>query len=92
MQPDNRDLLAQIVRNNPIATFVLDADHRVTHWNRACEAATGTPAGQVLGTVTFTLGGEELGKYSLTAPDSVPALTFGIIFRRILASLCGRVQ
>ena len=49
MQPDNRDLLAQIVRNNPIATFVLDADHRVTHWNRACEAATGTPAGQVLG-------------------------------------------
>ena len=36
MQPDNRDLLAQIVRNNPIATFVLDADHRVTHWNRAC--------------------------------------------------------
>ena len=50
MQPDNRDLLAQIVRNNPLATFVLDADHRVTHWNRACEIATGTPAAQVLGT------------------------------------------
>ena len=50
MQPDNRDLLAQIVRNNPIATFVLDADHRVTHWNRACEALNLMPAPSMVGT------------------------------------------
>ena len=50
MPHQHSDLLAQIVRNSPVATFVLDTDHRVTHWNRACEAATGTPAEQVLGT------------------------------------------
>lgn len=55
----------------------------------ALDVAAPVEQGQVLGTVTFSLGGEELGKYSLTAPDSVPALTFGIVFRRILASLCG---
>ena len=49
MQPDNRDLLAQIVRNNPIATFVLDADHRVTHWNRACESLNLMPAPSMVG-------------------------------------------
>ena len=50
MPHHNSDLLAQIVHNSPIAIFVIDTDHRVTHWNRACEAATGTPAEQVLGT------------------------------------------
>ena len=42
--------LAQIVDGSSVATMVIDAHHRVTHWNRACEAMTNTPAGEILGT------------------------------------------
>ena len=42
---------------------------------------------QVLGTVTFRLGDEEIGVYNLTSPDSVESLTFGIIFRRIISAI-----
>jgi len=41
--------LVQIVAGSPVATFVLDANCRVTHWNRACETLTNTPAQEVLG-------------------------------------------
>lgn len=40
----------QVVELNPIATFVIDADHVVTHWNRACERLTGLRAEEVIGT------------------------------------------
>lgn len=42
--------LSQIVDGSSVATFVIDRDHRVTHWNRASEAMTGTPAAEVIGT------------------------------------------
>ena len=42
--------LAQIVDGSSVATLVIDAGHRVTHWNRACEAMTGTLARDVIGT------------------------------------------
>ena len=42
---------------------------------------------QVLGTVTFRLGDEEIGVYNLTSPDSIASLTFGIIFRRIISAI-----
>lgn len=41
--------LVQIVADSPVATFVLDENCRVTHWNRACETLTNTPAQEVLG-------------------------------------------
>jgi PAS domain S-box-containing protein len=34
-------VLNQILDSDPVATFVIDKDHRVTHWNRACEQMTG---------------------------------------------------
>ncbi|MBT9491693.1 MAG: PAS domain S-box protein [Paucibacter sp.] len=34
-------VLHQIIENNPVATFVLDAEHRVTQWNTACVKLTG---------------------------------------------------
>lgn len=43
-------LLAQIVNNSPVATFVINAQHQVIHWNRACEMVTGFPAEQLIGT------------------------------------------
>lgn len=41
--------LIDIVAGSPVATFVLDANCKVTHWNHACEALTSTPAQEVLG-------------------------------------------
>ena len=41
--------LAQIVDGSPVATFVVDREHKVTHWNRACEVLTGMPAKEVIG-------------------------------------------
>ncbi|MFH0880746.1 MAG: EAL domain-containing protein, partial [Lentisphaerota bacterium] len=44
------NLLNQIITNSPIATFVIDAVHRLVHWNRACEFITSMPANQLIGT------------------------------------------
>lgn len=42
--------LAHIVDGLAVATFVIDAEHRITHWNRACAALTGLPASEMVGT------------------------------------------
>lgn len=41
--------LVDIVAGSPVATFVLDSNCNVTHWNKACESLTNTPAQEVLG-------------------------------------------
>lgn len=45
----NAIALQQWVDGNPVATFVIDAQHRVLHWNRACAVLTGVPAADMLG-------------------------------------------
>lgn len=47
---EDSGLLAQIVNNSPVATFVIDGQHRIVFWNRACEHITGVPAAQIIGT------------------------------------------
>ncbi|MCK4723605.1 MAG: PAS domain S-box protein, partial [Dehalococcoidia bacterium] len=42
--------LSQIVEGNSIPTFVLDKEHRITHWNKSCENLTGISASEVIGT------------------------------------------
>lgn len=42
--------LLQIIENSPVAVFVIDETHRITHWNRACEHLTGIRATEVVGT------------------------------------------
>jgi PAS domain S-box-containing protein len=42
--------LAQIIAGSPVAKYVIDHNHKVTHWNRACEQVTGVAAGNVIGT------------------------------------------
>ncbi len=42
-------VMYQIVENGPVASYVLDSGHRVTHWNAACAQLTGQPASQMLG-------------------------------------------
>ena len=46
---DSERRLAQIVNGSSIATFVIDVEHRVTHWNQACALITGIEAQQMLG-------------------------------------------
>ncbi|MDY6903948.1 MAG: sigma 54-interacting transcriptional regulator [Thermodesulfobacteriota bacterium] len=47
---ENEAALSQIVMGNSIPTFVIDAEHVITHWNKACENLTGRPASEVIGT------------------------------------------
>ena len=42
--------LSQIVRGSLIATFVIDRNHSLTHWNNACENLTGISASEIIGT------------------------------------------
>lgn len=42
-------LMHQIIENNPVAIFVIDANHRLTHWNAACAQLTGRDAFDMLG-------------------------------------------
>ena len=53
----------------------------------AVDVAAPVEKGQVLGTVTFRLGDNIIGKYNITAPEKVDELTFAIVFRRIIAAL-----
>ncbi len=42
--------LSQIIQGNTVPTFVINKDHIVTHWNRACENLTGYKAEEIVGT------------------------------------------
>jgi PAS domain S-box-containing protein len=42
--------MAQIIQGSTIPTFVINKDHIVTHWNRACEKLTGFSADEIIGT------------------------------------------
>ncbi len=42
--------LSEIIKGNSIATFVVDKNHTVTHWNDACESLTGRSRGEMVGT------------------------------------------
>ncbi len=45
-----RQILSQIIQGDPVATFVINADHEVTHWNKGCEMMTGFSAAEIVGT------------------------------------------
>jgi len=42
--------MAQIIEASTVPTFVINRDHVVTHWNRACERLTGYLADEIIGT------------------------------------------
>ncbi len=44
------DPIFQVLESTPIAQFALGIDHRITHWNRACEQLTGYSAQEMIGT------------------------------------------
>ena len=46
----SQQILSQIINGYTIPTFVIDRDHKVTHWNLACEKLTGYLASEMVGT------------------------------------------
>ena len=44
------DALADIMDANPVPCFVIDAAHRVIHWNKGCEQIVGIAAADIIGT------------------------------------------
>lgn len=36
------------VEGNPVATFVIDSDHRIVSWNKACQVLTGISAANMI--------------------------------------------
>lgn len=46
----SQQTLAQIITGSTIPTFVIDKDHKVTHWNKALERLSGWPADKIVGT------------------------------------------
>lgn len=46
----NCRFLENILNSSAVAIFVIDRDHRVIFWNRACEELTGIKAEKILGT------------------------------------------
>jgi diguanylate cyclase (GGDEF)-like protein/PAS domain S-box-containing protein len=44
-----QDLLDKIIQGSPVPTFVIDREHQVTHWNRACEVVLHYPAAAMIG-------------------------------------------
>lgn len=49
-QKETQKQLAQIVDGNPVPTFVIDKDHLITHWNKACEQVLGIKSADMVGT------------------------------------------
>ncbi len=47
---ENEQKLTQIIYGSSIATIVIDKEHRITHWNKACEELTSITAKKMLGT------------------------------------------
>jgi PAS domain S-box-containing protein len=50
MTEGSKQLYSSIIETSPIATFVLDKDHRIVYWNRSLQELTGIPAAEIVGT------------------------------------------
>ena len=44
------EMLSRITNGSPIPTFVIDQQHKITHWNTAMEALTGYDQAKMIGT------------------------------------------
>lgn len=47
---ETQERLTQIIHGNSIPTFVIDQNHRITHWNKALERLTGISRSTTVGT------------------------------------------
>lgn len=47
---DLKNEMFQIINGNLVPMFVIDKNHVIVHWNKACEKMTGISAGEMIGT------------------------------------------
>ena len=47
---ESGERLSQILQGSSIPTFVIDENHTITHWNKACAVMTGLTASEMVGT------------------------------------------
>ncbi len=47
---ESQERLFQIIQGSAVPTLVIDNDHRITHWNKACDKIIGVSAGEMIGT------------------------------------------
>ena len=47
---NSEEKLTQAVDGNSIPTFIIDTNHFITHWNKACESLAGFSAAEMVGT------------------------------------------
>jgi len=47
---ESEKTIRQIFQGSPMPTFVIDNNHLITHWNRACENLTGISSKEMIGT------------------------------------------
>ncbi|MFW5898432.1 MAG: MEDS domain-containing protein, partial [Candidatus Saliniplasma sp.] len=46
----SKELVSNIIESTSIPMFVIDSDHKLIHWNRACERLTGISSDEIVGT------------------------------------------
>jgi PAS domain S-box-containing protein len=72
---ESNKYIDDILERSPVATFILDRNHRVVQWNPACQALTGISAGEILGKGAwegFRMGqGGSLADMLLNEPEAV---------------------
>lgn len=47
---DQKEFARNLVQLSAVATFVIDSQHRIIYWNKACEELTGVKASEMVGT------------------------------------------
>ncbi|WP_129582637.1 PAS domain-containing sensor histidine kinase [Methanolobus psychrotolerans] len=47
---DKKNELFQVVNGSPIPAFVMNKEHEIIYWNKACEKTTGIKANEIIGT------------------------------------------
>ncbi len=50
---EEKDFSADLVKHLTVPTFVIDPQHKITHWNKACEKLTGLKARNMIGTSDY---------------------------------------
>ena len=65
-----QERLTQIIEGSPFPTFVIDGEHRVTHWNKACEAMFKASAQTMIGQ-SYALGQVIYGQSKDSLADMV---------------------
>jgi PAS domain S-box-containing protein len=84
---ESEEKLAQIVQGSPNPSFVIDKNHRITHWNKACERLTGIPAAEMVGTnkqwsIFYPKERQIMADFVVdNQPEDVIASTYGNIYR-----------